>query len=98
MQQLQLGNWCPHVRVLHIWDRSACDKFVGVSRRGQSTKGADVLRALGANLLRGLTLEASHHGGCGRGRVGDVNGVGAGASDSHNHLQSFRQSNASRAH
>ena len=71
---------------------------LGVSRCGQSTKGADVLGALGTNMLSGLTLEASHHGGCGRGRVGDVNGVGAGAGDSHNHFQSSRQSNVSRAH
>ena len=59
-----------------------------VSWRGQSTKGADVLGALGTNMFGGPTLEASHHGGCWRGRVGDVNGVGAGAGNSHNHFQS----------
>ena len=69
-----------------------------VSGCGQSTKGADVLRTLGMNVLGGLTLEASYHSGCGRGRVGDINGVVAGTSDSHNHFQSSGQSNASRAH
>ena len=71
---------------------------LGVSWGSQLTKGADIFGALGMNVLSGLTLEASHHGGCGRGRVRDVNGIGAGAGDSHNHLQSSRQSNASRAH
>ena len=71
---------------------------LGMSRWGQLTEGADILRALGANVVGGLTLEALHHGGCGRGGIGDVNWVGAGAGDSHNHFQSSRQSNASRAH
>ena len=70
---------------------------LGVSRGGQSAKGTDVLRAVGANMVGRLALEASYHGGCRRGGVGDVNGVGAGAG-SHNHLQSSGQSNASRAH
>ena len=71
---------------------------LGMSRRGQSTEGADVLGALGTNMVSGPTLEASHHGRCGRGGIGDVNWVGAGAGDSHNHFQSSGQSNASRAH
>ena len=73
-------------------------RSLGVSRCGQSTKGADVLRTLGVNVLGGSTLEASHHSGCGRGRVWDVDGIGTGAGDSHNHFQSSGQSNVSRAH
>ena len=37
---------------------------LGVSRGGHSTKGADVLRALGANVVGRPTLEASYHGRC----------------------------------
>ena len=70
---------------------------LGMSRGGQPTKGADVLGTLGANVVGRLALEASYHGRCGRGGVGDVDGISAGAS-SHNHFQSSRQSNASRAH
>ena len=69
-----------------------------MSRCSQSTEGADVLRTLGANVVGGSTLEASYHGGCGGGGVGNVDWVGAGACDSHNHFQSSGQSNASRAH
>ena len=71
---------------------------LGMSRGGQSTEGADILGALGANMVGGPALEASYHSRCGRGGVGDVNWVGAGAGDSHNHFQSSGQSNASRAH
>ena len=71
--------------------------LLGVSWSSQLTKGADVFGALGVDMVSGLALETSHHGWCGRGGVGDVNGVGAGAG-SHNHFQSSRQSNASRAH
>ena len=71
---------------------------LGMSRGGQLTKGADVFWALGANVVGRLTLEALHHGRYGRGGVGNVNGVGAGAGNSHNHFQSSRQSNASRAY
>ena len=71
---------------------------LGMSRCGQSTEGADILGALWANVVGGSTLEASYHSRCGRGGVGDVNWVGASASNSHNHFQSSRQSNASRAH
>ena len=67
-------------------------------RHGQSTEGTDVFRALGANMVSGSTLEASYHGRCGRGGVGNVDWVGAGAGGSHNHFQSSGQSNASRAH
>ena len=70
---------------------------LGVSWSSQSTEGANVLGALGEDMVGRSTLEAPYHGGCGRGGVRDVNGVGAGAS-SHNHFQSSRQSNASRAH
>ena len=61
---------------------------LGMSWDSQLTKGADVLRTLGANVVGRLTLEASHHSRRGRGGIGDVNGVGAGASNSHNHFQS----------
>ena len=71
---------------------------LGMSRGGQSTEGADIFGTLGANMVGGPALKAPYHGGCGRGRVGDVNGVSAGASGSHNHFQSSRQSNTSRAH
>ena len=60
---------------------------LGVSRGGQSTKGADVFRTLGMNVVGRLALEAPYHGRCGRGGVRDGNGVGAGTS-SHNHFQS----------
>ena len=63
---------------------------LGMSRRGQSTEGTDIFRALGVNMVGGSTLEALYHGGCGRGGIGDINWVGAGAGDSHNHLQSSR--------
>ena len=71
---------------------------LGMSRCGQSTEGTDIFGALGANVVSGSTLEASYHGRCGGSGVGDVNWVGAGASVSHNHLQSSGQSNVSRAH
>ena len=71
---------------------------LGVSRRGQLTKGADVLGALGANVVGGSTLEASYHSRCGRGGIRDIDRVGAGTGNSHNHLQSSGQSNMSRAH
>ena len=70
---------------------------LGVSRGGHSTEGANVFRTLGADMVGGSTLKTSHHGGCGRGRVGDINGVSA-RTGSHNHFQSSGQSNASRAH
>ena len=71
---------------------------LGMSRGSQSTEGTDILGTLGANVVGGLALEASYHGRCGMGGVGDVNWVGAGAGDSHNHFQSSGQSNVSRAH
>ena len=71
---------------------------LGVSRCSQSTEGADILWALGANVVGGSALEASYHGRCRRGGVGNIDWVSAGAGDSHNHFQSSRQSNASRAH
>ena len=61
--------------------------MLGVSRGGHSTEGANVFGALGANVVSGSTLEASYHGRCGRGGIGDVNGVGTGTG-SHNHFQS----------
>ena len=60
---------------------------LGVSWGSQPTKGADVLGTLGVNVVSRPTLEALYHGGCGRGGIGDVNGVGAGTG-SHNHFQS----------
>ena len=62
--------------------------LLGMSRCGQLTEGADVFKTLGANVVGGSTLETPYHGWCRRGGVGDVNGVGAGAGNSHNHLQS----------
>ena len=61
---------------------------LGVSGCGQLTEGTDVFGALGTNMVGGSTLEAPYHGRCGRGGVGDINGVGAGAGNSHNHFQS----------
>ena len=71
--------------------------MLGMSWGGQSTKGADVFGALGVNVVGRPTLEASYHSRCGRGGIGDNNGVGAGTG-SHNHFQSSGESNASRAH
>ena len=71
---------------------------LGVSRRCQSTEGADILWTLGANMVGGSTLEALYHSGRGRGGVGNIDWVGAGAGDFHNHFQSSGQSNTSRAH
>ena len=71
---------------------------LGMSRDSQLTEEADILGTLGADVVSGRTLEASYHGGCGRGGVRNINGVGAGAGHSHNHFQSSGQSNASRAH
>ena len=68
-----------------------------VSGSGHSAEGAYIFGALGANVLRGLALETSYCGGCRRGRVGYVDGIGAGTG-SHNHFQSSGESNASRAH
>ena len=61
---------------------------LGMSWGGHSTEVADVLGALRADVLSGLALETSYRSGCGRGRVWDIDGIGAGAGDSHNHLQS----------
>ena len=71
--------------------------LLGMSRGSQLTKGTDVLGALGTNVVGGLALEASYHSRCGRGGVGDLNGIRAGAS-SHNHFQFSGESNPSRAH
>ena len=71
--------------------------LLGMSWGGQPAKGADVFRAVGANVVGGLALETSYHRWCGRGGVGDLNGIRAGAG-SHNHFQSSGESNASRAH
>ena len=70
---------------------------LGVSRGGHPTEGADIFGTLGADVVGGSTLETSYHGRCGRGGIGDVNGIGA-CTGSHNHFQSSRQSNVSRAH
>ena len=70
---------------------------LGMSWGGHPTEGAYVLGTLGADVLSGLALEASYRGGCRRGRVGYIDGIGAGTG-SHNHFQSSGESNASRAH
>ena len=70
---------------------------LGMSWGSHPTEGAYVLGALGADVLSRVALEASYCGGCGRGRVGYINGIGAGTG-SHNHFQSSGESNASRAH
>ena len=64
---------------------------------GHSTEGADILGTLRADVIGGPVLEAPHHGGCGRGGVGDVDGVGT-RTGSHNHFQSSRESSMSSAH
>ena len=70
---------------------------LGMSRGGHPAEGADILGALGADVFSRSALKAPYHGGCWRGRVGDIDGVVAGTG-SHNHLQSSGESNASRAH
>ena len=62
------------------------------------TEWAYVLGAMGAYVVQGLALEASYNcgGGWFRG-VGDIDRVAAG-SGLHNHLQSSRERNTSRAH
>ena len=70
---------------------------LGMSWGGHPAEGADVLGTLGADVLSRLALKAPYHGGCWRGRVGDIDGVGAGTG-SHNHFQSSGESNTSRAH
>ena len=71
--------------------------MLGMSWGSHSTEGTDVFRALRADMVGGPALKASYHGRCGRGGVGNINGVGA-HTGSHNHFQSSGQSNASRAH
>ena len=89
----------PHMTEFSTYGAGAhVTSSLGMSRRGQSTEGADIFRALGVNVVGRSALEAPYHGRCGRGGIGDVNGVGAGAGASHNHFQSSGQSNASRAH
>ena len=69
-----------------------------MSRSGSPTEGADVLGALRAYVVQGLTLEAAYGGMVGQfGRVGDNDGVVAG-SRLYNHLQSSREHNTSSAH
>ena len=69
-----------------------------VSGGDPPTEWADVLWAMGAYVVQGLALEAScdRRGGWFRG-VRDIDGVAAG-SGLHNHLQSSRECNMSRAH
>ena len=70
-----------------------------MSRDGPLAEGADVFGALRVYVVQGLALEASYDGGSGWGfgSVGDTDGVVAG-SRLHNHLQSSREHNTSRAH
>ena len=69
-----------------------------VSRSNLLTEWADVFWAMGAYMVQGLALEASYNSG---GRwfqsVGNDDGVVVG-SGLHNHLQSSREHNMSRAH
>ena len=67
-----------------------------VSWGGHPAEWADVLGALGANMVSRLTLEASDHDRCGGRGIGDVDGIRTGAG-SHNHFQSSRECNMSRA-
>ena len=99
-----MGSGCGWATGAHMTELSTYGtgthvaRSLGVSRSGQSTEGENVFWALGADMISGSALETPYHGRCGRGGVGDVNWVGAGAGDSHNHFQSSGQSNASRAH
>ena len=69
-----------------------------VSRSSPLTEGADILGAVRAYMVQGLTLEASYDGGVQWFRgVGDNNRVVAG-SGLHNHLQSSRECNMFSAH
>ena len=67
-----------------------------VSGGNSSTEQTDTLRAFGAYVVQGLTLEALDNSGSGW-RVRDDNGIVAG-SGLHNHLQSSGEHNMSRAH
>ena len=71
--------------------------LLGMSGGSGATKGADILRALGADMFGGLTLETLYHRGGGGFRVRDDNGISAG-SGLHNHLQSSGECNMSNAH
>ena len=69
-----------------------------MSRGDPSAKGVDVLRAVRAYMVQGLALEALYNSGVGWLRsVGDDDRITAG-SRLHNHLQSSREHNTSRAH
>ena len=69
-----------------------------MSSGSSSTEGTDIFRAMGAYVVQGLELEALYNGGSQWFRsVGDNDGVVAG-SGLHNHLQSSRERNTSRAH
>ena len=70
---------------------------LGMSRSGGATKGADIFRALRADMLHGLALETSDHSWGGWFRVGDDNGIVV-DSGLHNHLQSSGERNTSSAH
>ena len=70
---------------------------LGMSGGGSVAKGADVLRALRADVFGGLTLETPYHGGSGWLWVRDDDGVSTG-SRLHNHLQSSGERNMSSAH
>ena len=70
---------------------------LGMSWGGHLTEGVNIFGTLRTDVVGGLALKASYHGGWRRGGGGDVDGVGA-CTSSHNHFQSSGQSNASRAH
>ena len=73
--------------------------MLGVSWGCSVAEGADVFRAMGTYVVQGLALQASYDSRSGRWfrSVGDNDGVVAG-SRLHNHLQSSREHNMSRAH
>ena len=80
------------------WAGAHWARVLRVSRGNSLTEQADVLWTMGTYMVQGLALEALYDG---RGRwfrgVGNVDGVAAG-SGLHNHLQSSREHNTSRAH
>ena len=70
---------------------------LGMSGSSGATKRADIFRALGADVLGGLTLETAYHSGGGGFQVRDDDRISAG-SRLHNHLQSSGEHNTSSAH
>ena len=80
------------------WAGAHWARVLWVSRSNSSTEWADIFWEMGAYMVQGLALEASYDGG-GRwfGSVRNDDGVVVG-SGLHNHLQSSRERNTSKAH